>query len=523
MKLSEDSSRRAAPSGPPLGPARASKYAPSGPKGAVWVVDDSRLEAERVQRLLSKDYNVEVFGEGGAMLERMSEGTSPDLILLDWQMPGVSGLEVCRFLREKHDEVLVPILMLTTRGSKEDFAEGLSAGANDYVAKPYDDAELLARVRTLVRTRQQAAHLLAREQWFSTTLESIGDAVITVDASGVVTFVNRVAQQLTGWTFADAVGAPFSNVFHVLDEGTRHPIEDPLKGFIRGKGPIPTSLSAILVRKDGIEVPIEDSVAPIGENAAGGSVVVFRDITNRKKSEAEARDRADFEEKLIGIVSHDLRNPLSAILLGAGVLLGREDLGDRAMRTALRIRSSAERASRLVGDLLDFTQARLGSGIPIHPKAIDLHDVINQVLEEVQAAHPEVEVRLETSGDGSGRWDSDRIAQVVSNLVSNAVHHGAPDKPVTVRTRSEKDWAILEVHNCGTPIAPEIMSVLFNAMQRGSADNSHRSMGLGLYIVKHIVDAHRGHITVTSSAAEGTTFELRLPKQAPPSQPLLGA
>ena len=141
------------------------------PPGVVWVVDDSKLELQRTCRLLDvAGYQTEAFEEGGPLLQKIVGDSMPDLVLLDWQMPGVSGLEVCRFLRARFDEVSLPVLMLTSRGAKEDFTEGLLAGANDYVAKPYDDAELLARVRSLVRTRRQAEAIREREELFSTTL-----------------------------------------------------------------------------------------------------------------------------------------------------------------------------------------------------------------------------------------------------------------------------------------------------------------------------------------------------------------
>lgn len=482
----------------------------SGESGCVWVVDDSRLEADRICQLLSEGYDVESFSEGAVMLERLSEQSTPDLILLDWQMPGVSGLDVCRFLRERYDEVSLPILMLTSRGAKEDFREGLCAGANDYVAKPYDDAELLARVRNLVRTGQQAEAMREREQWFSATLRSIADAVVTTDVDGRVTFLNRAAQELIGCSHDEALGRPFADVFRVMDETIRERVEDPVETMLRGGGQGRIANGAVLLRHDGTEVPIDHSAAPIGEGPGLGAVVVFRDVTERKKAESEAKNRADFEDKLIGIVSHDLRNPLHAILLGALNLLALPTLDEISVKTALRIQSSAERAARLVGDLLDFTQARFGTGIPVHRTTLDLRDVASLVLEEMHAAHPERRVRLEVSGDVRGEWDPDRIAQVLSNLVSNAIKYGAQTDDVVVRIRDEGEWANMEVHNKGAPIPQETLPVLFQPMKRGNLDRSDRSVGLGLYIVKHIVDAHAGTIEVRSSASTGTSFVVRL-------------
>jgi PAS domain S-box-containing protein len=487
-----------------------------GKQGHIWVVDDSRLELERAVQLLDELYTVTSFLDGAAVLERLSVAEAPDLILLDWQMPGVSGLDVCRFLRERQDEVSLPILMLTARGAKHDFAEGLSAGANDYVSKPYDDAELLARVRGLVRTRQQASAMRRREEWFATTLGSIADGVIATDEHGKVTFLNRAAELLTGWQSGEALERAVEEVFRIENERTGAP-EHILLGRVLGNTSPQPSSGGVLLRKDGSRLPIEESVGAIGSSARQGAVVVFRDATDRRRAAEEIARRMDFEEKLIGIVSHDLRNPLHVIGMAAEALFRTTDSPALAEQLAARIRSSAERATRLVNDLLDFTQARLGDGIPVRRVPMNLHQLVEQVLEDIRA-----ETRASTligviRGDGHGEWDSDRLAQVLTNLVSNALSYGDPAAPITVLCSGEEhDWVTLAVHNRGAPIPQQILEgKMFEPLLRGSSSTSasRRSVGLGLYIVKQIVHAHAGTLTVDSAAGRGTTFSLRLPRR----------
>jgi signal transduction histidine kinase len=245
----------------------------------------------------------------------------------------------------------------------------------------------------------------------------------------------------------------------------------------------------------------------------------------RAERERLLRERADFEQQLIGIVSHDLRTPLSAITMSAAMLLRRSDLEERQRKPLGRIFNSAERAIRMVRDLLDFTQARLGGGLPIQPEALDLHAFARQVVEEIQVAHPERVVRVEQHGNGRGVWDGDRIAQVLGNLLGNALHYSPADTPVEVRMLGEAGEVVLEVHNTGVPIPVEVLPQLFKPMQRGAAtaQKSSRSVGLGLYIVDQVVRAHGGTITVKSTEAEGTTFTVRLPRQPPKSAGALGA
>jgi PAS domain S-box-containing protein len=242
-------------------------------------------------------------------------------------------------------------------------------------------------------------------------------------------------------------------------------------------------------------------------------------VRARQRAEAleqQARRQAEFEQQLIGIVSHDLRNPVSAILMSAQMLLKQEGLEERALRGASRILSSAERASRLIGDLLDFTQARLGGGIRIQRRPTSIHELTRQVLEESQAAWPERDLHVSQSGDGQGEWDPDRLAQVVTNLVTNALRYSPTDTPVQVSTRAEVEAVLLEVHNLGRPIPPELLPHLFEAMKRGAqgVERSGRSVGLGLYIVDQIVRAHGGTVSVQSTEGEGTTFTVVLPRRA---------
>ncbi|GAO01874.1 ATP-binding protein [Anaeromyxobacter sp. PSR-1] len=247
----------------------------------------------------------------------------------------------------------------------------------------------------------------------------------------------------------------------------------------------------------------------------GGVAVFFRDATRRMRDEQRLRQARDFEQQLIGIVSHDLRNPLNAILLGTSSLLAREDLSDRNVASIARIRSAAERAARLIRDLLDLTRARLGAGIPIQPRPTQLRQVAQQVVDELEPSYPDRPISVEASGDTHGHWDPDRIAQVIGNLVTNALKYGARGTPVTVRVAAEDGEVWLSVHNLGVPIPAEIIPTLFEPGGRAAPDPTGRSVGLGLFIVDRIADAHGGRVEVRSDEEDGTTFTVRLPRRPP--------
>jgi sigma-B regulation protein RsbU (phosphoserine phosphatase) len=225
---------------------------------------------------------------------------------------------------------------------------------------------------------------------------------------------------------------------------------------------------------------------------------------------AQAEDRALFAEQLVGVVSHDIRNPLSVIHMST-VLLERGNL-DAQQRSALeRVGRSVTRVRHLIGDLLDFTQARLGGGLSIRKTEVDLHQAVADSVGELAIAYPANTLRHERSGSSTCTADADRITQAIGNLVSNAASHGERGRPITVRTEEAGDGFRIVVHNEGKPIPPAVLPRLFEPMVRGT-DAGSQGVGLGLYIVAAIVRAHGGTVRAESTAEAGTSFILELPR-----------
>jgi signal transduction histidine kinase len=225
----------------------------------------------------------------------------------------------------------------------------------------------------------------------------------------------------------------------------------------------------------------------------------------------------EFREQLIGIVGHDLRNPLNTILMGAQLLLLREDLGETETGVAKRITNSALLAARLIDQLLDLTRSRLGGGIPIDPTRFDLNEVCRQVIDETELAHPETPLHVDLQGDLTGVWDRDRLYQLLSNLVGNAVQHGEPRSSIELRVDGGQTEVVIEVANRGEPIPLAMLPFIFDAFRQGRRAHPSRThgLGLGLFIAQEIARSHGGSIAVTSSATDGTTFRVRLPRGGP--------
>ncbi|WP_460423243.1 sensor histidine kinase [Pseudomonas sp. ZL2] len=230
---------------------------------------------------------------------------------------------------------------------------------------------------------------------------------------------------------------------------------------------------------------------------------------------AAAEDRALFAEQMIGIVSHDLRNPLSAIRMAAEVL-SRRDRDAKSIQMLGHISHSVERAQRLVADLLDFTLVQVGRGISVACAPLNFHEVVADCLKEIRLSFPKSDLVHVHSGQGDFFADSDRLYQMIGNLTANAIAYGTEGSTVTVSTHIKDDIAAISVHNFGTPIPAALLENLFEPMIRGSHDNAElRSVGLGLFIVREIVKAHQGEITVSSNAEQGTTFTAVFPRPAP--------
>jgi signal transduction histidine kinase len=373
---------------------------PSGPdldNAAIWLVDDSALQREMTRQSLARHHDVVVFDMVGPMLERLATGQRPDLLVLDWHMPEISGLEACRYVRGVADGAELPIIVLTATGHHDDLLAGLSAGANDFVRKPCDETELAARVAALVRTKRLHSRLAV--------------------------------------------------------------------------------------------------------------------------AESALRDEAGFRERFLAILAHDLRQPLNVFALGSETLAAAATPQEMRNRVKSHFDRATERMQRMIGELLDFSRSRpQGGGMPIAPESADLAVIVRNVVEEVRLAHPSRKLAIETCASCNGSWDADRLAQVVSNLVENALAHSSRESPVTIALTMTEQQIDISVENHGAPIAPALLTTLFDPFRRGgSRVVKDRGLGLGLYIVDQIAKAHGGAVSVKSEG--GTTrFNVKLPIGGSPSQ-----
>ena len=257
----------------------------------------------------------------------------------------------------------------------------------------------------------------------------------------------------------------------------------------------------------------EANAQMVGATIRAHEVADEADAARERAEEGERQLRAvaEFREMFIGILGHDLRNPLGAIVLSAATLLRRDRLDEQDAKTVARIIRSSQRMTRMITQLLDLTRARLGGGMPIDPKPTDLREICGNVVEEFDAP-----IQLEVEGDMTGTWDEDRLAEVLSNLAGNAAEYAASGTDVIVRAHADGPEVVVEITNQGEPIPADQLPFIFEPFRRGKprAPSKTGNLGLGLYIADQIVRSHGG--TLHAHSDDGTTtFAMRLPRLAP--------
>jgi signal transduction histidine kinase len=226
---------------------------------------------------------------------------------------------------------------------------------------------------------------------------------------------------------------------------------------------------------------------------------------------------AQTQERFLAILSHDLRTPLGAIITSTRFMLDTGGLDEPHHTLVSRAASSARRMNQMVLDLVEFTRTRLGNTIPVVRAPMDARRLVHDVIVEIAASYPDSTVQVETSGDLFGSWDGDRLNQMLTNLVGNAVQHGSSGAPIKVSARGLADEVMLSVHNEGPVIPANQQAAIFEEGRRAGTHphgQDRRHLGLGLYIVERIVAAHGGTVAVHSAIGEGTTFTVRLPRKA---------
>jgi PAS domain S-box-containing protein len=381
--------------------------------------------------------------------------------------------------------------------------------------------------RHLAGREKAAEEIRVQKELFRTTLSSIGDAVITTDIEGRVTFLNAVAQSLTGWTLEDAVGHPLDAVFRIVNESTRSVVASLAIRALQEGAIVGPANHTILVAKDGSERPIDDSAAPIrdADGSITGAVLVFRDVSERKRAEEALHDADRRKDEFLATLAHELRNPL-APLRTALELARRAGTGGLAGAVAPDVllemmERQVEQLVRLVDDLLDV--ARITSGkLELRLASTDLNTVVSNALETcapvlTRGGHA---MRVALSPQALYvQGDATRLSQVVCNLLNNAVKFSPDGSPIELSATEDGRDVVLRVKDRGVGIPADKIDRIFEMFAQAdpAAAGSKAGLGIGLTLARQIIEMHGGTIDASSQGAGmGSEFTLRLPRTSAP-------
>jgi PAS domain S-box-containing protein len=505
----------------PILPARQAE----GDRPRVLVADDNADMRRYVLRLLAGEYAVEAVPDGAAALEAVRRQT-PDLILSDVMMPRLDGFGLLQALRADPHTAGVPVILLSARAGEESRVEGMQAGADDYLVKPFSARELLARVSAhlqMARLRREASESLrASEQRFQSFMNHSPTTAFIKDGEGRYVFVNRTLERQFARPLAGWVGKTDFDLFP--PEEARLLRQNDLSVLTSRKT---GRFEEVSTRPDGprhylsFKFPLQDRDG--SWLLAGMSI----DITEQKQAEEALRQANRRKDEFLAMLAHELRNPLAPIRNALQVLkMARLD-GATAERTREIMERQVHHLVRLVDDLLDVSRVMRGK-VELRKEPVELASVVARAVETAQglieAQGQELTIRLP---DESLPLDADpvRLAQVVGNLLTNAAKYTDSDGRISLTARREGGQAVLCVRDTGIGIPPDMLPKVFDLFVQvdHATTKAQGGLGIGLTLVKSLVEMHGGTVEAHSPGpGEGSEFVVRLPlltrEQDPPGK-----
>ena len=484
----------------------------------------SEGEDRMVGRLLLKEYEAD---SDAALLRSMVDGgiraTETRTICLLALVVVVTSVPLTGMLLRTRNNINASLLRLskgvTVVGSGDldskiddagrDEIADLSRAFNHMTADLKAITASKAELESEISDRKRAEESLREsEQRWATTLASIGDAVMATDALGRITFMNSVAEALTGWKLAEALTRPVSDVFNIVNEMTRHPVESPAQRVIREGTVVGLANHTVLVKKDGAEIPIDDSGAPIRDEmgAVTGVVLVFRDITERKLAER-------MKDEFIGLVSHELKTPLTVVTGAVNVALS-QDIPAEDKKLLLEDAAwGAKTMTDIVDNLLELSRWQ-ANRLALRAQLLNLGQVVSEMAARLSKRSDKHPVVAEVApGLTQVTVDRTRIERILENLISNAIKYSPEGGDVVVSVQQQLDDIVICVRDHGIGIAAEDQSKLFQAFQRleNPSWTGIQGVGLGLVVCKRLVEAHGGRIWVESEPGKGSEFCFTIP------------
>ncbi len=523
----------------------------------VLVVEDERIVARDIKACLEGlGYIVAGVATSGEEAIAKARDLCPNIVLMDIRLEGgMDGVEAAQHI---WNELQIPVIYATGYSDTATVDRATDSELFGYILKPIKERDLYIAIKNALQRQHQQTSLIEQQRWVNTILKAIGDGVIVTNAQGQVKFLNLVAEALTGWTLEEAVNHPLLQVFQLVDEQSPHvPLENPVTEVLRTGRTVYLVNPVLLITKDGRQIPIADSAAPLKDNQGNtiGVVVVFRDVAERELVQeraialqrtqllesqmSELQRLSQLKDDFLGTVSHELRSPLANIKMSIHMLemsLDRQRLSpqesegdtssDRITRYLKILRSECDQELNLVNDLLEIQRLEANATL-FDWTPIVLSEWIPQVIEayEGRAEQQQIQIRVMVSED-MPPLISDRtiLTSAFSELLNNACKYTPPQGVIVISAQVETQpdaartlrWI---VSNTGIEILPNELPHVFDKFYRApslvnaaSLGNYYhqRGTGLGLALVQKQIVCLGGAIAVQSDSGE-VRFVIELP------------
>jgi len=468
----------------------------------IVFADDNADMREYVSRLLRTYYDVQTVSDGRAALDAV-KARRPDMVLTDVMMPRMDGFELLQALRANPQTKTIPVILLSARAGEEATIEGMEAGADDYLVKPFNARELLARIRSHLeiarlhteqaRDRKRVEETEARLQ---TIINNVPLVIWSLNAQGIYTLSEGKGLEALGIQPGELVGKSHFELYKDLPE-----LVAPVLQALDSK----TVTEVVEFQGRWFETtysPLQDEQGTIS-----GIVAISMDITERKQLE-------QLKDEFLGIASHELKTPVTSIK-GYTQLLERRfrSAGDeRSAELLQKMNVQLQKLTLLIEDLLDVTRIESGK-LLFRYSSFDFNALIHEIVEETQRTTTKHTIIKELSSTVTLFADRDRIGQVLSNLLTNAIKYSPRTETIIVKTVCTDDAIITSVHDFGIGIPREKQQHIFERFFRveGEALVTYPGLGLGLYISAEFIKRHHGSIWLKSEEGKGTTFSFSLP------------
>lgn len=506
----------------------------------ILVVEDESILALYIRNSLeSLGYRIAAVVDSGDLALKEAERKRPDLVLMDIRIKGeMDGIDTAEQIYDRFD---IPVVYLTAYADENTLQRAKLTAPYGYLLKPFDEQELRPAIEIALNRHSLEMKLRKSERWFSTTLKSIGDAVVVTDIRGQVIYMNPVAEDLTRWPVTRAMGQELPHIFRLLDDQNREPLENMAETAIQ-KGIVVTTEGKVLVDREGREKFVDDSAAPIRDEGGNvvGAVLIFREVGPLGLMDSKVKRKHAGEAHLSGYaaepsqlatqaaqlaslgvmaagISHEISQPLHAILVSANSVLfwhkrNKGILPDTFIKKINDIADYAGRIDQIVGHIHNFWLAPEQE----ESELADVNDAVRSALMLIdRKIHTHgINPQVELSEDGLMiRGSILRLEQVVINLITNAITSldkvQSANKWIRISTSRQKSLACLEVQDNGPSVDNTILDKVFNPFF--TYQKADEGYGLKLAISKMFVEELKGQIEISSGSQGGTTYLVRFP------------